>query len=283
MSLGQSIQKGVGGTLSIDVQTRPSSVTVKIYTGRGDVVLNATAANISNIATTLNGAVSRGGYSLTVASNNGMLVGKTFHLQDDPEEVLIRKVSGTTIYVRRPFLYDHANSAVIESGRIEYAVNSNIASSFWWDGRAEWNIDGELFYSACECTQYPMQRLATSQDLFDIEPKIYHMIDDEADIERLLDLGMDQVLSRLAAIAPDIRARVYPGTTEFRHATALAALYIWYMRQPGDVAKDLFERYRAELDAEVNRVCVTTPRDANQDGIISQNERISGRSGALRR
>ena len=134
-----------------------------------------------------------------------------------------------------------------------------------------------------ECTKYPLHRLATAQDIFDIEPKLYHLLDNEADIERLLDLGMEQTLRRIALRSPDLRTRVYTASMEFKHATALAALMMYYLRQPGDAAKDMWTRYQQECGNEVDGICQILPRDADQDGVIEADERIGAHSITLRR
>jgi hypothetical protein len=51
---------------------------------------------------------------------------------------------------------------------------------------------------------------------------------------------------------------------------------IFYRRQPGDEANQLYERYRDALNEELEGVMQTTPRDADQDRVIEEDERISG-------
>ena len=284
MSLPQHVTCGVGGTIHVDVKDLPLNARVSILDFDGTALVSSGTANVSQVNTTLSGAGTKGDTAINVSSNTGFAVGVTCWLQDDPEEILVRKISGGTISLRRPLMYDHANAATVEGSRISYTVNAAVANTPWWDGRAEWNIDGTIqHYTAVECTKYPLVRLATAQDLFDIEPKIYHLLDDEADIERLLDLGMEQVLKRVALSAPDLRARVYTGSMEFRHATALAALSLYYMRQPGEMAKDMWTRYREELEKEIQAICQVVPRDANQDGTMTADERPSVRTVVLRR
>jgi hypothetical protein len=120
--------------------------------------------------------------------------------------------------------------------------------------------------------------LASTQILFDLEPMAHQLLDDEADAERLKDMAVEYVLGRIAAIAPDQRARVMPGDREFEYAVGLAAWMMYYRRQRGDDAAELYERYKDSLDSEIARVAGTTPRDADQDKSVEIDERISARS-----
>jgi hypothetical protein len=51
---------------------------------------------------------------------------------------------------------------------------------------------------------------------------------------------------------------------------------IYYMSQRGEENKDLYERFRLDFEREVDQMVLTMPRDANQDGKIAEDERISG-------
>ncbi len=282
MALPQHLVYAVGGTIYIDVPSLPSNAQVRIFSGDGTEQRNTINATISTINTTLSSAASKGALSISVAANTGINVGSKFYIQDDREEILVRKIAGTTISLRRPLCYDHISGAKCEGGRIYYTVPSNVANCLWWDGYAQWNIDGSVQqYTSVECTTYPLKRLASSVDMSDIEPKMYYIIDTEADVERLLDLGHEEVLKRIGQMAPDQRVRVMPSSEEWRHASALAAWWFFYAGKPGADAKDLAERYNERLEAEIKRIIPLTPRDADQDGTIEEDEKFSTRSRKL--
>lgn len=282
MSHPQHIRYGLGGTITVELESRPSNALGKVVTADG-TALGTITGTVSTVSTVLNVAASAGTRSLSVSSNTGMAVGGTFYLTDDPEEALIRKVDGCNVYLRRRLLYDHVNAANVNGNRVSFTVNSAVANTRFWDGHLEVNIDGgsEVKYVAVECSDYPVDTLCTTQQLFDVEPALYRLLDDEDDADRLRDSAAQHVLARLAAMSPVLRARVYPGGQEFAHAVALAAMMHLYGRQAGQDAADLFTRYRDRLESELQRVAQTTPRDDDQDGVVEASEKVSGRSGRL--
>ena len=116
-----------------------------------------------------------------------------------------------------------------------------------------------------------------------MEPALYQLLDDEIDIERLRDMAASYVMSRLATMSPELRARVYPGGREFAHAVALAAMMHLYGRQGGEEARELYQRYRERLDSDIERTAQTTPRDVDQDRSVEASDKIGARSGRLSR
>jgi hypothetical protein len=283
MALPQHLTYQEGGVISLDLATLPTAVTVAVLDGNGTAQMNHTSCNISTIDTTLAANTSKGATSFTVAANTGFSVGKTVHIQDDPEEALIRKIEGTTIYTRRPLMYAHVSGAAIEGARVDMNVPSSSANSLWWDGRASWNVDGETHYTAVECTKYPIDRSTFTQKLYDVEPKAYDILPPESDIDRFLDRGLEYVLKQIAKISPDLRTRVYTGSMEFNEATALASWYLFYRYRKGEEARMLAENYKQDLDSEIASICAVTPRDADQDGYIESDERVSARTVRVRR
>lgn len=282
MSTPQHISYQVGGLLSLDLPGQPANAVVSCYQGDGTVVFTGQNATVSSVNTTLGNACSKDDRAINVAANTSIASGMVLHLCDDEEAVLVKSVAGLTVKLRSPVLYDHVNAATVQSARLTYQANSDHGGALFWDGRVCWNINGGevIHYTAVECTKYPLTRITTAQDVRDVYPEIYLEVGD-ADMERLLDLGHEYVLSRIASAAPDLRARVYPGSTEFKTSVALAVLKYHYMRRSGEAARDLYERYSRELDQELDRVTQVTPRDTDQDGVVEADERISMRSVTL--
>lgn len=281
MSAPQFLLYQRGGTVFIDVPRLATAATVRIVDGDDGEQLPHMAVNVSTINTSLAAAAYSLNSQLTLASNTGMAVGRTFWIQDDPEEALCKSVAGGTVKLRRPLFYDHVNAARVEGSRMAVNIAANWCNALWWDGRCEWNIDGELFFTAVECCRYPLQRLASAQDLFDIEPKIADLVDAETDVERWLDNAHDLILGELAKRAQDERARVFPGTMEFKSVTAAAAMYLHYLRRPG--AEEFRTTWWTEVERRLANVVSITPRDPNQDGQIDPDEKMSTRTVALRR
>ena len=278
MSLPQHIQFGKGGNISIDVASAATAATVTLRAGDGTVKFSDQAATPSTISTTITGAIVAGATSLNVASNTGIAAGSVINLEDDPEEILVSKISTLAVTLRRPTLHAHINAAVVAGSRVTFAVNSAIANTMFWDGHAEWNIDGTIDFTAVEVTRYPMLRKATAQDMFDLEPKLYDILDGEQDFERLLDVAHELVLGELSKMSPDSRARVIPASAAFRSATCLAALYIHYRRRAGDDARELADRYSEYMKRELDSITSSNPRDADQDLTVHSDEKISART-----
>jgi prepilin-type processing-associated H-X9-DG protein len=281
VSLPQHITQNVGGTVSIDLLTRPTTVTLDIYTGEGASIVSAASGTVSTISTTLSAAPSRGDVSITVGANTGIAAGSVFWIQDDPEAVLAYKVATTTISLRRPLLKDHASGATVQGTRCSYTVLAAAANVLFFDGRVKWTIDGVTEWTALECTKYPLKRHCSIQDVIDRQPMLYEILTPGVDTERLLDLAHDEVLERIGVLGR--RIRVFPASSEFVSATAMAALMLHYQPQATDEGTRLYERYESLTQREVERVVEITPRDDNQDGVVQAAEKVSMRSVILRR
>lgn len=282
MSLPQHIVYGEGGTIFIDVDSRPTNAIVSVYTDGGSALVSDASATISSISTTLAAAASRGATSLTLANANAVTAGSVVWIQDDPEPVLVYKIttSSGVVNLRRPLLKDHANNASCEGTHISYSVLAAAANTIFFDGRAKWTIDSKSEYTGLECTKYPLHRRATIQDVFDRQPKLYEILDSEADTERLLDLAHEEVLQRLGTAG---RARCFTGSSEFISCTVLAMLMLYYERMASAEGTALYERYKQSLQEELERTSATTPRDTNQDGVAAPQEQMVMRSIPLRR
>lgn len=277
--LPQHITYQRNGTVSVEVPFLPSAATIRIVDGSGSEVMNHRLATISTINTGLQVAANVGNWAITVNANTGAAAGLTAWLQDDPEEIAIRQVAGTTLHLRRPLLLDHASGARIEGGRIAYDVNADFTNSLFFDGRCEWNIDGSLYFTDVECGRYPNRRLASTQDLFDCEPRLQDVISRGVDPERLLNNAHELVLGEVAKRAPDQRTRLFVGSMGFKQATAAMAMYTFYIDRQGDAK----EAWWAEFERRLATVITVTPRDADQDGTIEAEERMSSRTVKVRR
>jgi len=278
MPLPTCLQFNVGGTIRYDAAlTRPTAARVRILNGSGAEVLPSTAATRSTIDAQLAAAVTAGDWTITSNTNVGFDAGETFYIQDDPEQFLVRSASGNTVNLRRPAMKSHINGATVEGTSITYAVNSTTAGTLWWDGHAEWNIDGSVFdkTGVC-CTKYPMWSVyPPDQELLDVIPLLARGKPDEVDLPRLRRLGTDRAMSHIASLAPDLRAETFAGSDSFRHASCLFAGQIYFMSQRGEENRELYDRYKREAEEEINRMVLVSPRDANLDGSVDEDERIS--------
>ena len=273
MPLPQHITKDVGGTVFLDLPSRPAAApTLTAYQDNGTIVAEAVTSTMAAADTTLNGAVAKGATQIVVASSTGMAQGQKLWIRDDPEAVLVRRVDGTTVYLQRPVLKAHITAAVVVSTRASYAISAAQAAMTFWDGRVKWTVDGVIKWTALECTLYPLDRVADAQDLFDENPKVADVVDTEEEQERGLDAAHRHVLSLIGARG---RARVFPGSDAFIVCTSLAWWKRHYRPLKGEINREMYERYRAELDSEIARTVETTPRDLNQDGVITEAEKMS--------
>lgn len=273
MPLPQHVTKDVGGTVYLDLLARPAAApTLTAYQDNGTTVVDAKTSTLAAADTTITTALVKGATQLVVASATGIVRGQKLWLQDDPEAVLVRRVDGTTIYLQRPVLKAHVNGAAVVSTRASYAVTAAEAAETFWDGRVKWTVDGVIKWTALECTLYPLDRVADAQDLFDENPKVADVVDTEEEMERSLDAAHRHVLSLIGARG---RARVFPGSDAFIVCTALAWWKRHYRPLKGEANKEMYDRYRAELVEEISRTVETTPRDLNQDGIITESEKMS--------
>jgi hypothetical protein len=124
----------------------------------------------------------------------------------------------------------------------------------------------------CECTLYPLKRVANEQTVIALHPQVHLVLESEVDVESALDAAHDHVLLLLGSRG---RARVFPGSNEFASATGLALLRNHYRHQAGPQAKELFERFSDELDREVEKLLQSIPPDDDQDGAIAEDEKRS--------
>lgn len=273
MGFVQHITKGVGGEVHIDLLERPSAVTITAEQDNGTDIVTDQTATVHPVNTTLNGAVSKDATQITVASGASISQGQKLWIQDDPEDILVRRVDGTTIYLKRPLLKDHVDGATVEGARVTYDIAAADADVLFFDGRCEWTIDSrEKKYTTLECTLYPLDRMASAQDIFDVNPKLADAMDNEEEIARGLDVAHDYILGCIAA---KDRVRVFTGSETFVRATAFAWWMLHYLPLRGEANREMYERYKGEMDAELKKVTTYTPRDANQNGIISESDKMS--------
>ncbi len=86
------------------------------------------SCSVDSVDTTLDGAVSAGSTSLTLASGSGIVRGRRYLLTDATtavrEWVEVLAVNGTAVIVRQPLINDFATASTFEGCRISISVNS---------------------------------------------------------------------------------------------------------------------------------------------------------------
>lgn len=270
MSLPQHITYNTDSTLTLYLTSRPTTVTIEVETDAGgEVVASGTATTVNSVNTTLSSAASKGDRTVSVASATGISNGSKLALTDVPEHVLVKSVSGTTVTLRRPLLEDHASGTTCQGYTVTYTVSAADADTLFWRGRAIWMVDGAPYYTAVECTKYPLRRQATMNDIWAVHSKAHQVIPPEMDTEEALAVAHEDVLSHIAAKAP---ARVFTGGQEFNRAVAFAFCVNLYRDQSNERGTVLFERFSAALENELEKITQTTPRDTDQDGVVEASE-----------
>lgn len=283
MTVPQHIVYGVGGTLTLNVATLPAAATVTVKTDTGSALVTAASATISSIDTTLSSAAARGARTIAVADATGVTSGAEIRLQDPPEVVRCKSLSGTTVTLWRPLLHAHASGTVADGITVTYAVQAADADALFFDGRAEWTLDSALAdITSVECTRYPLKRPSaiSASDLADELPDLHQILGIEDDSEALLDEAHAEVLERIGGKA---RVHVYTGSNGFKRACVFAACVRIFRRRPGDQSQQLYERYMEALTRAIDDLQGYVPNDADQDGIVEEGERQSQNTGRIYR
>lgn len=277
MSLVQHITIDIGGIASIEPLTRPACATATVYSSDGVIVCANSNANISTINTVLTAAAAKRAKIVTVNSNTGFSQGEKFCISSPTEWAKCKLVNGNAIHIYSPLREDHANASTVYSTKTSATIPAANASTLFFDGRVRWEIDNgaSIQWSGLECTRYPLNRVCTEQDLYEVNPGFYALLSAEEDIDTALDAAHEHVLGMLSARG---RARVYPASTEFTRAVALAFARNHYRHQASDSAKVLFDRYSAELSDEMSKMENALGADEDQDGDITEGEQRSSRS-----
>lgn len=273
MPLPEHICYQLGGVVTLEPPYRPINALVTVYCGDGSAIVNNATGTVAAFNTTISAAVNARTKTLSVANAGGLSEGDRFQVSSPVEWCKAKTISGNTITLWHPLREAHANNVAACSTKVRATVNAAAASTLWWDGRVRWEIDSNaVFWSGVECSKYPLKRVANEQTVLSLHPQFAAVLEAEADPDSALDAAHDHVLLALGCAG---RARVYPGSTEFVNATALALARNHYRHQASDQAKTLFERYSAELDREIERLMSSLVPDSDQDGAVAEDEKRS--------
>lgn len=264
----QHITYNVGGTVYLDAPDRLSNPTIKILDGQGNTLVNGESATVNSVDTTLSAAASADDLTVTVSSATGIVTGGVYWLSSR-EQILVKSVSGTTVTLFRPLVYDHANGADFESHRVTYSVSSSEASQTFWFGFCEWYNNGTFYAqtSLC-CTKQPLFLMTGVQDLIDHDADFLRKISPEADVNRMLDVGFQDVIRQLDS---KDQARVFRASgNEFSKAIAYAVFRNHYMSKNSPEEMELYNRYDKAFQIEVALAINGLPKDTDEDGITRE-------------
>ena len=282
--LPQHITFGKGGLIYVDRQTRADNAQVSIVSGAGTELLGAQTATPSTVETTLVNAASKGDRAINVVANTGLAVDTKFWIQDDPEQVLVRKVAGATIHLRGKLINDHITGAEVEGGRISYTLTEATAgvNTMSWDAHAIWNINGgaSIEHVAVEIGLYPLADLTGDQDLLDEDPDLYEKVSKDQSLVRS---RRQAALDLFARVGTSDRARVFKDSGHsFRRAITMQWFMNFWRSKVGPEAREMQENYAKAADQELAKLGVL-PRDLNQNGVTEPGDRYRPRSRKIRR
>ena len=283
MAIPQHILYNIGNSITMEIDYRPASATVACTSGSAGSIFTAQTATIGGIDTTLNGAVTAGATTITVTDATGFTAGENFYIvgaDGSSEQCTVKGQSSTTITLTRPLLNAYADTSTVESRKLTYTVTAAQAATRFWDGHLTWIADSDKYYfDHVVCTDYPLNRtaIANEQTLFKIEPLMKDSLDPNESLDRLLDLGFEDVLSYLNSVTGG-RAWSFLGPRSFELAVGFAAMVHHYRNQPGEAGEELLERFQAAFQSEMKTRLDSVPRDLDMDGAVEDNERVSARS-----
>ncbi len=269
----QHFTKDIGGTVSLELSTRPTTVTLDILTDTNAEVTVSQSAAISSVNTTLSSAASARDTTVSVASATGFAEGVELRLDNPPEKCRVKSVSGTTITLWEPLLYAHASGEEAEGTQVSFTINSAVATSspLFWDGRVIWTVDSVKHITAVECTKYPLRLAATEQDVYAEDPEIRMFLSGSDDLRNGLQAAFDDILTDLSGKG---RNHVYTASHEFNRAVVFKYLANLY-RRGGESSEDRREIYEQAYQHEFGTIASTLPRDDDQDAYVEAGEKIS--------
>ena len=254
-----------------------ASPTVQVLDSYGsELVAAATAATLDSVATTLVSGAPEGSDTLIVASATGITAGRQY-LIAAKEPVVVRAISGTTIYLMSPLWYSHAASAAFEGTRISYDLTSTHTATpndacvaiFSYLVSTVAQPPGRVGFAISRGN--PTSGL-TAVDVAAVDPTIRKKLAG-VDINALIVRGEDEIRDRISARG----VPVYDlwGGDDHKRAVLYQTLYL-AAEQYGDSFRDeraeWWERTKTCLDV----LASTASTDADRDGKVSTQEAQGG-------
>lgn len=279
MGVSQHFVQTLGGTVDVQLQIRPDAApapTVSVFGPGGTVYVDAQAATVDAVNTTLTAAPARGDRTVAVTSATGITVGREYLVGNgvlSPREpVRVRGVSTLTVTLSRPLMNAHVNASPFVGTRLSYPVTSAQATTLFFDGRVRWTwTDATVTrhtWRSVDCCEYAHERLATLQDLQRLVPKLFYQMPLELDHEELLSIAYEETLEQLEG---PVRIRTRTDSQAFIDATCYAAaMRLVEMRGPEFF--DQLEHYEKRWLKKCDAISQIGPFDNDQDGSVEAHE-----------
>lgn len=266
----QTLTKGVGGTLETYFLDRQvSTCTVTVRTGEGGIKLDATAATVDTVATTITTQGSAKATSLALSSAAGVVVGRRYLLggvsaSQPREAVSVKDLTASTATLWAPLRYNHASGTTFKGTRVSYAVASTVCDATWWGGWADWTPNsGDVQTETVDCTLRKIPEYGCDEaDIQQVFPKEGKILDAELDMPRAIKQARDWFLIDLGG---KTRAHTFMGADHFRQPIAYK---FWLLRRPsmGAEWKDILDELQKDYDRMVTQIQSQVPADVDQDG-----------------
>jgi hypothetical protein len=285
------LPKDIGGTIEWDALQRPSQdPTIEVRAGNGSaVVAAATAANRSSVSTTLSSAAAAEAETVSVADGTGITQGERYRVAGagaPDEQVECKSISGTTVTLRRPLIYGHANAATFEGVRLSYALTAAQAATeyddcwaiFSWETAAGDQPPGRVDLTISR--GYVTNPL-TPDRLRVADPHLTRRVSAYADLDEICRLAFHEVLERLRAGGMPVQDLV-AACHRIEPAVRYLALYMIAEQYGADYAEERERRWN-RFENVFQVFGSTAPVDEDRDNAISTHEKWTAPSITLRR
>ncbi len=259
--------------ISFRAGSRPSAATVTVKTGDGATIVEDKTAIIDSVDTTLSSNASKNATSIEVTSATGIANGSEYFLTGrNAETVEVEYVDGTTVYLRYPLIYNHSSGDAFKGHTVSYTVLAADNTTTFFNGRAEWTLDGVLNFRGVECTEYNPKNLVTINDIRSRYPDFNSLINQSANVNALIDNAYQDVVQKIAKLGS---YSVYVDSGMALRKLVMDQFMVnIYKYQAMEDSNALYERFSKELQCSLDEYTAIVSRDADQDGDIEPRERL---------
>lgn len=275
------VLRNFGGTLewyARDDSTprRPdATVTVQVLdTFGGALVAAGTAATLDLVNTPLSSGAAVGATTLQVTAATNIVAGRRYVIGDTWEEVKVKRVSGTTVYLTSPTWAAHASGAAFAGHRISYTLSASQAGTVSKDycrALFSWLIGtvaqppGQVEFAL---TRYYPRCPITAVDLFTYDENLADKLPLNTDIADIINEAWDNFKDDVSAKGAWIYD--YVGSERARSPVIYGTLALCadrFGREPE--VRDRFHRAYIDALATFGQVA---PIDTDRDGAVEPHE-----------
>ena len=289
------IARDIGGTVEWYAPLRPDdgapnpapTVHVVNQAGGTEVAAGTAVTSVDAVDTTLAAGASAGDTSLTLTSGASLTAGRRYLVSGSggPSEfVEVERFSGTTVYLRNPLAYPHANASDFEGTLIRYTLTASVADTeeenwralFSWAVSTTSQAPGVVEFTV---TRHPIYNPATVPDLYAVASSaLRSRIATDTSLGDVLARAWDEVLEHLHAEGVHVSTII--GADKLKRSVvykALGLLAETYGQNYRDERKELAERLTSCLSV----FKAVAALDDDEDDNVEDHEKRSARGGEL--